>query len=50
MYDGMLHSLETGDPRSALAFWRSKCWTGAERARMRRMLSSAVEVRLEVSP
>lgn len=50
MYDGMLHSMETGDPRSALAFWRSKRWTGDERARMCRLLSSAVEVAREVAP
>ena len=50
MYAGMLHSMETGDPRSALAFWRSKRWTGDERARMRRLLSSAVDVKREVAP
>ena len=50
MYDGMLHSMETGDPVSALAFWRSKRWTGDERARMRRLLSTATEVCMEVAP
>lgn len=50
MYDGMLRSMETGDPRSALAFWRSKRWTGDERARMRRLLSSATDVAREIVP
>ena len=50
MYDRMVGCMETGDPRSALAFWRSKRWTGDERARMRRLLSSAVDVRREVAP
>ena len=50
MYDGMVHSMETGDPKSALVFWRSKRWAGDERARMRRLLSSAVDVKREVAP
>lgn len=49
-YAAMVRSMASGDTESALAFWRSKHWTGDERARMRRLLSSAVEVKREVAP
>ena len=41
MYDGMVHCMEAGDPKSTLA---------DERARMRRLLSTATEVCMEVAP
>ena len=47
-YEQMRHSLETGDPESALVFWRSKEWAEADRAKAKRLLVSAIKVAREV--
>jgi len=49
-YDNMLHALASGDLESAKAFWRSTRWTADERARARRLLTTARDLSLEVLP
>lgn len=49
-YEQMLHALGAGDIESALAFWRSKQWTDADRARAERLLRTATQLRVEVLP
>lgn len=49
-YEGMRRCLETGDPDSALVFWRSKQWADEDRARMVRLLGAALVVAREVLP
>lgn len=47
---GFLNSLRSGDPASALVFWRSKTWTDSERRDARRLLAAARDVAREVLP
>ena len=47
-YDNLLRALASGDPESAKCFWRSKLWTPEERARAKRLLTTARDVCLEV--
>jgi len=47
-YDNLLHALASGDLESAKCFWRSKFWTADERARARRLLTTARDLCLEV--
>ena len=47
-YHEMLHSLEAGDPDSALVFWDSKQWPDEDRAKLRRLVKAATAVLREV--
>lgn len=48
--DGLRRSLAAEDPASALAFWRSKDWTGEERAAVRRAISAHINLGREILP
>jgi len=47
-YDNLVRALASGDIESAKAFWRSTRWTADERARARRLLTTARDLCLEV--
>jgi len=47
-YDNLVRALASGDIESSKAFWRSKQWTADERARARRLLTTARDLCLEV--
>lgn len=50
MMAAFLRALQSGDPQSALVFWRAKGWSDADRARATRLLAAARDVAREVLP
>ena len=46
----LIAALCAGDQDSALAYWRSREWSAADRARAERLLRTATDVRMEVLP
>lgn len=50
MMAAFLRALQSGDPASALTFWRSKDWSDVDRARALRLLAAARDVAREVLP
>ena len=47
-YEDLLRALASGDLESAKAFWRSKAWSPAERARAERLLRTSTKLSIEV--